>query len=217
MIAVLLPLSHSGYSLYPMVFDHLPEIRNLALSESDGVVLWRDPFLHIPNPANVRTYVETAIKQLLAGKEEPYVVAARNGTIVGTTRLQALNLKNRRVDIGSTWIHPNARGSNLNSVTKFLLLQRAFEQMGMQRVGFHAHPNNLRSRRALIGIGASFEGVLRNFQLLHGTNQDMCAYSLVSADWPVARVELLSRIGRLPTFGNETKERDLDCFERQLS
>jgi N-acetyltransferase len=214
---VLLPLSHLDVSLYPMAMEHVAALRHLVQSKADGTELWRNRFLHIPSPSFVDRYVEAAMRQFNAEKEEPYVVVASNGNVLGTTRLQAINLNNKRLDIGSTWIHPNARGTRLNSVGKLLLLDRAFEKLQVLRVGFTVHPDNLRSRQALIAIGANFEGVLRNFQMLHGQSQDMCSYSLIKADWPCVREKLLSRIERLSGYDVHASAVDFGQLDEQLS
>jgi N-acetyltransferase len=139
-------------------------------------------------------YVEKAILQQKAEREEPYVALNGTGDLVGTTRLQTINRNNKRVDIGSTWLHPSVRGTAVNSICKYLLLSRAFETLDMHRVGFTVHPENTISRNALLAIGASFEGLLKNYQLLHGKNQDMCSYCITSADWPEVKERIRNRI-----------------------
>jgi N-acetyltransferase len=199
-----------------MAIEHVPALRRLVQANEYGAELWLNRFLHVPSPSKVNGYVEAAMRQLNAEKEEPYVIADCNGQIMGTTRLQVINLKNRRVDVGSTWIHPNARGTSLNSVGKYLLLTRAFDELQILRVGFTVHPENLRSRQSLIAIGASFEGILRNFQMLHGESQDMCSYSLVSADWPSVRGKLLSRIEALSGCSAQKGAFDFGQLQEQL-
>ena len=60
--------------------------------------------------------------------------------------------------------------------------------MGCGRVQFKAEAKNARSRRALEGIGATFEGVLRNFRIRpDGEIRDTSFYSVIAPEWPAVR------------------------------
>ncbi len=103
---------------------------------------------------------------------------------------------NRRADIGSTWLAPAAWGKGVNTACKWLLLRHAFEVMGLQRVGFTVHPDNAPSRAALAAMGAAFEGVLRDWQTLHGVQTDMCSYSVNRSNWADVAARLEWRIAK---------------------
>jgi RimJ/RimL family protein N-acetyltransferase len=51
----------------------------------------------------------------------------------------------------------------VNKNCKYLLLEFAFEKLGMERVGFRANSLNKQSISAMKSIGCTEEGVLRNF------------------------------------------------------
>ncbi len=72
-----------------------------------------------------------------------------------------LDPANRRLEIGSTWLGKEAQRTGLNTATKLLLLTRAFEELGCLAVEFRAHWHNHQSRRAIEGLGAKQDGVLR--------------------------------------------------------
>lgn len=74
---------------------------------------------------------------------------------------------------------------------KYLLLKHAFEEMGMERVQLKTDILNTRSQRAIEGIGAVREGILRqHMRRPDGTLRDTVMYSIVrpectqlKADW----------------------------------
>jgi N-acetyltransferase len=178
----------------PLTQHHAAGMVAVVSAGKVGAEYWRNPYLHIPAPSVVPTYIDRALKAQATGRELPYAVLNPQGEVLGTTRLQSLALGNRRADIGSTWLATLAQGTAVNAVCKWLLLRNAFETMGLKRVGFTVHPDNARSRAALEAMGAQFEGVLRGWQTLHGVQADMCSYSITTSDWADVRARLTWRI-----------------------
>jgi len=62
-------------------------------------------------------------------------------------------------------------------------------------VCFHTDARNERSREALTGIGAKFEGVLRAHRLASDlTPRDSARFSIVAAEWPQLKQRLQERL-----------------------
>ena len=75
------------------------------------------------------------------------------------------------------------------------VLGHAFEQLGAMRVEFKTDARNDRSRAALAGIGATFEGVFRRHQLMGGGRvRDSAWFAVVDEDWPLVRERLRARL-----------------------
>jgi RimJ/RimL family protein N-acetyltransferase len=103
------------------------------------------------------------------------------------------------VEIGFTWLAASAQRSGINIEAKLLLLAYAFERLGVARVDFKTDARNERSRRAIEGLGARFEGVLRSFGPSwapgeEGLLRDSAMYSVIAADWPPCRDHLRARL-----------------------
>ena len=89
------------------------------------------------------------------------------------------------------------QGTVVNPESKFLLLRHAFEDWGAVRVQFGALVNNVHSQRAILKLGAKFEGRLRNFVVMpDGSPNDLFRYSIIAGEWPELRSILLSRIDK---------------------
>ena len=82
----------------------------------------------------------------------------------------------------------------MNVETKLLLLEHAFERCGLQRVEFKTDARNLRSRGALLALGASFEGIFRKHMVLPNGWRDSAWYAIVDDDWPEVKARLLRRL-----------------------
>jgi RimJ/RimL family protein N-acetyltransferase len=123
--------------------------------------------------------------------EIPFVVHVDGGP-AGSTRYLNVDPVHRRTEIGWTWLERRHWGTGANIETKYLLLRNAFERWGAMRVEFKTDARNLRVRGALLGIGATFEGIFRKHMILPDSIRDSAWYAIVDDDWPAVK-ELLER------------------------
>ncbi len=98
------------------------------------------------------------------------------------------------VEIGTTFLHRDVRGSVINQESKLLMLEHAFDS-GVVRVQFRVDTRNLRSQAAVAQIGAVREGTLRRDRLTWtGYVRDTVYFSTLRDEWPEIRSELRSRL-----------------------
>jgi RimJ/RimL family protein N-acetyltransferase len=181
-------------------------VRLEPLSRSHEQGLWtasRDPrtwrWLSIVQPqtgSEWSAWIEQALAEADAGREIP-LVTVLNGAVVGSTRFLALRPEHGSVEVGWTWLHPDAWGTGANVEAKLLQLRHAFETWGCRRVELKTDALNERSRRALEALGATFEGIHRKHMLVRaGESRDSAWYSVVDDGWPSVRAQLESRLAR---------------------
>jgi RimJ/RimL family protein N-acetyltransferase len=119
------------------------------------------------------------------------------GVPLGHTSFLNAREADRVVEIGNTWLAPQAWGTGANTEAKLLLLQHAFEDEGFLRVEFKTDANNERARAALAALPAQFEGVFRKHMLVRGgERRDSAWYSVIDDDWPAVKAALLARLSR---------------------
>ena len=117
-----------------------------------------------------------------------------DGRVVGTSSLHDLVREHRRVELGSTFFHPDARGGPINPASKRLMLQQAFDS-GMVRVEIITDGLNARSQAAIAKLGAVREGTLRRHKTTWtGRVRDTVMFSITDEDWPVVRDRLDARL-----------------------
>jgi len=166
---------------------------DLARASADGDV-WRKWSTRIPAPDEVPAEIESRRTAHAAGRIVPWAVIA-DGRAVGMTSFWAVDVANRRVEIGSTWLGASAQRSAVNTEAKLLLLTRAFEVLDCIAVEFRTHWHNRQSRAAIERLGAKLDGVLRNHQLgRDGTLRDTVVYSIIASEWPTVRLGLTERL-----------------------
>lgn len=187
-------LEGKGVRLEPMTVGHEAD---LAATVSDGR-LWELWFTAIPAPDQTRTYINTALQGQKDGIMLPWVVRELSeGKIVGTTRYHDIVASIDRVEIGYTWYAQSRQRSNVNTTCKLLLLTHAFDTLGCKVVGLRTDNFNFRSQRAIEGLGAKKDGVLRHHATRRdGTVRDSVMYSILAAEWPDVRRHLELRLAR---------------------
>ena len=132
---------------------------------------------------------------LATESEVPFVVHV-GGRPVGSTRYLNIEPLHRRTEIGWTWLERAQWGTGANIETKFLLLEHAFDRAGLMRVEFKTDARNLRVRGALLGIGASFDGIFRKHMVLPDSIRDSAWYAIVDDDGPQVKEMLERKIER---------------------
>ena len=187
-------LEGHGIRLEPMSPEHLA---GLTAAASDGE-LWKLWFTSVPEPGATITYIGDALKGLRDGHMLPWVVRdLKSNTIVGTTRYHDIVAAIDRVEIGWTWYAQRCQRTNVNTTCKLLLLEHAFDQLGCAVVGLRTDNFNFRSQRAIEGIGAKKDGVIRHHQARRdGSARDSVMYSILKEEWPDVRRHLELRLAR---------------------
>ena len=132
---------------------------------------------------------------LESDREVPFIVHV-DGRPVGSSRYLNVEPFHRRVEIGWTWLERGQWGTGANVETKYLLLRNAFEEWGAMRVEFKTDARNLRVRGALLGVGATFEGIFRKHMILPDSIRDSAWYAIVDDDWPRVKAMLEQKVAR---------------------
>lgn len=122
-------------------------------------------------------------------------VRRSDGVAIGSTRFMELRERDRCVEIGWTWLAPEAWQTGANVEAKLLMLERAFEAARCIRVELKTDARNERSRVAMAALPAQFEGIHRQHRvLLDGSYRDSAWYSVIDREWPDVHANLRRRL-----------------------
>lgn len=181
--------------LEPLTPKHAPGLLAAAVPEVFRYLII-EPFASV---ADAEKYVADALAAQAAGTEVAFATVRRgDNRVVGTTRYIDIRRPHRGLEIGWTWISPEAQRTALNTEAKYLMLRQAFEGWGALRVQLKTDANNAQSRAAIQRIGAKFEGVLRK-QMLRphdGYERDTAMFSIIREEWPTAKAALEEKLAR---------------------
>lgn len=178
-------------TLEPLRAAHVDGLR-AALGDGALSRLW---YTGVPAPAQVDDYVGAALDAQADGRVLPYVVCDAAGEIVGCTRYYGLDATVPKLSIGYTWYAPRVQRSGVNTDTKRMLLQHAFETLGCLSVVFETSWFNHTSRAAIARLGAKQDGVLRNYtRHPDGTPRDTVVFSIIDTEWAGVKRHLQFRL-----------------------
>lgn len=103
--------------------------------------------------------------------------------LVGMTAWLRPDWTAETVEIGNSYIHPEARGTGFNGRVKRLMLDHAFG-VGIRRIEFRIDERNKRSQAAVAKLGCTKEGVLRAERITWtGHVRDTGLWSLLAEEW----------------------------------
>ena len=150
-------------------------------------------------------YVAELVALRAAGEAVAFAqVRVADERVVGCTRFLTIRRRSGEVapfavEIGGTWLRASAQRTGINVEAKLLLLGHAFDTWGVGRVDFKTDARNAQLCAAIAALGATFEGVLRNWQPSHVPGEearlrDSAMYAVADADWPGVRARLVARL-----------------------
>ncbi|MSP67972.1 MAG: N-acetyltransferase [Alphaproteobacteria bacterium] len=188
------PVTLAGYGvrIEPLAEAHLAGLARAAAF--DGI--WDYMSMDLREPGAVALWYQRAQAGVAKGGECPFaILRAADGAPVGSTRFLNIEPAHKRLEIGWTWLSPPAMRTSINTACKRLLLAHAFETLGAIRVELRTDARNLRSRQAILRLGAQAEGILRRHMLIRGYVRDTAQFAIADHDWPHVRARLERMLG----------------------
>lgn len=178
--------------LEPLTIGHAEALHAAADGDDD---LWTYMTAAPRSVPEMRAWVEAR----LAPRALPALAFAQRdaatGRVAGSTSLFDIDAEAGSAEVGYTWLGAPWRGAGLNAEAKLLLLRHAFGPLSLQRVQLVTNARNLRSQRAIEALGATREGVLRNYRRnLDGTLRDSVVFSILDREWPDVEARLARRV-----------------------
>ncbi|MEO0606921.1 MAG: GNAT family protein [Pseudomonadota bacterium] len=146
----------------------------------------------IQRGAGFDAYYDHVLKRGDAGDMHAFALLdpSDDNRFVGVSALMSPNKMHRRVRLGYTWIEPHLRGRGVYAAIQKLLIQRALD-WGAKRIEWFVENRNERAVRAIQAIGATKDGVLRQYEkFADGEWVDVAVLSML-------RDEAKDAIGRL--------------------
>ncbi|HEY3389883.1 MAG TPA: GNAT family protein [Prolixibacteraceae bacterium] len=168
--------------LRPLEYPDFENLLRFSITEPE---IWKYSLVRAAGEKGLRNYINIAVEQREANKEYPFIVFDKlQNSYAGSTRFYDIQLSNKCLQIGYTWYGKQFQGTGLNKHCKYLLLEFAFEKMGMERVEFRADTQNERSIAAMKSIGCKVEGILRSTGLRpDGIRRNSIVLSILREEW----------------------------------
>lgn len=175
-------LENTAVKLRPLEISDINFLLEYSENEPE---IWKYNANGASGKDNLERYIETAIQNRTHEKDYPFIVFDKNeNKYVGSTRFYDIKLQNKTIDIGYTWYRKKSQQTAINKNSKYLMLEFAFENLQMERVGFTANTENKHSIHAMQSIGCIVEGTCRSYSTgANGERIDGVKLSILKNEW----------------------------------
>lgn len=188
-------MEYAGVRLEQLSLNHAGDLAEIVTAGNLDEI-W---YTSIPSAQDMASDIKKRLALQERGAMASFAIIDRStGKAVGATTYLNIDEPNKRVEIGSTYLSPAVQGTGINPAAKYLLLQRAFEELECYSVAFCTHWHNEASRAAIARLGAKQDGVLRNhkYDPVTGTLRDTVVFSILPHEWPAVRTQLEARLAK---------------------
>lgn len=185
----IVPLYGVHVKLIPLELSHAEGLFNVGAEPKIWEKLPRDAFL------SLEECFEWVVESLNRQGDLTFVILNQNDEVIGSTRFLDVDVINKSLEVGYTWLHPSVWRTAANTECKLLLLEYAFEQLNFKRVYFKTDVRNQRSQNAIERLGAQKEGVFRASMRLHEDYwRDSVYYSILDSEWARVKSDLQDKL-----------------------
>jgi RimJ/RimL family protein N-acetyltransferase/uncharacterized glyoxalase superfamily protein PhnB len=167
------------------------EVIPLLQSIAPSGTTWKYFTKDLNSEQGYNAWMQEALQDYGAQRRVPFVIFDKEiNQYVGSTSYGSISFFDKRIEIGWSWLGDAFRGTGVNTHAKFLLMQYAFETLGFERVEIKTDNLNERAKAALVKIGATPEGVLRNHMQMHSNRRrDSIYFAVLKNEWPDVKKE----------------------------
>ena len=111
---------------------------------------------------------------------------------IGMAAFMRIKEKTGSIEVGSISYSPRLKKTAMATEAMYLMMKRAFDELGYRRYEWKCDSLNEASRSAADRLGFRFEGVFRQAMVYKSRNRDTAWYSILDSEWPAIRRAYLS-------------------------
>ena len=181
-------LEGTHVQLQPLSESHLEALCEVGLDSE----LWKWIPFQVLDRGQMLRYIQSALADQQKGVSIPFATVDRvSNKAVGSTRFMSIDVPNKRLEIGSTWIAKPWQRTRINTDAKYIMMRHAFETLGCNRVEWKTDALNTQSRNAILRLGAKQEGIFRHHVVTWtGRLRDSVYFSVIAPEWPEVKTNL---------------------------
>jgi RimJ/RimL family protein N-acetyltransferase len=122
--------------------------------------------------------------------EDPFfhaIIDRATGKPLGVASFMRIDPAMGVIEVGNIAYSPALQKSRLATEAMFLMMSRAFDELGYRRYEWKCDALNAPSRTAALRLGFTYEGLFRQAIMYKGRNRDTTWYSITDGEWPAIR------------------------------
>ncbi|WBL26886.1 GNAT family N-acetyltransferase [Zunongwangia sp. HGR-M22] len=163
MIDFSLQLANEQILLRPMEPEDFDAISKLTQDPA----MWYYFTSDLSNIAILKNWIDAAVEERKDQKRLAFTIIEKSsGKIIGSTSLGNYSERDKRIEIGWTWLGKEFQGIGYNFQAKHLLLEYCFKSLKLERVESKTDIMNEAAKNSLAKSGFTEEGILRSHTLM---------------------------------------------------
>jgi RimJ/RimL family protein N-acetyltransferase len=115
------------------------------------------------------------------------IVDKETGRAVGVATFMRIDRANGVIEVGNINYSPLLQRKPAATEAMFLMMRRAFDELGYRRYEWKCDSLNAPSRAAALRLGFQYEGLFRQAVVYKGRNRDTTWFSMIDSEWPALR------------------------------
>lgn len=164
---------------------HAAELFDANSDDRDGGIFTYFNFGPFATLADYRAWIDG-----VAGSDDPMyhaIVDAARGTAVGVATYLHIQPAIGSIEVGGLVFSPRLQRRPAATEAMYLMMRRAFDELGYRRYEWKCDSLNLPSRAAAERLGFQYEGRFRQATITKGRNRDTAWFSVIDGEWPRLR------------------------------
>jgi len=132
-----------------------------------------------------RQWVEAACR--IADPFFHAIIDEGSGQAVGAAAFLRMEPNSGVIEVGGITYSPRLQRQPAGTEAMYLMMRRAFDELGYRRYEWKCNALNAPSRAAALRYGFQYEGLFRQAQVTRGRNRDTTWFSIIDSEWPALR------------------------------
>ena len=132
--------------------------KDLYENASCDPTIWNHLSVSIITEPDFEKYLKLVNESIDDGKQFTFSIFNKaTNSFIGSTSIFNIDDKNKKLEIGWTWINSKYWGNKINTECKYFLIDYLFTELDIQRIELRTRESNIRSQKAIEKIGATKE------------------------------------------------------------
>ena len=115
------------------------------------------------------------------------IIDLKSNKPVGVASFMRIDPKNGVIEVGHLNFSPALQRTPAATEAMFLMMRRAFDELGYRRYEWKCDSLNAPSRRAAERLGFVYEGTFRQALVYKGRSRDTAWFSIIDREWPALK------------------------------
>lgn len=176
------PMHGRACNVVPLQPAHAPAL-HAAFAEDQTGELWT--YMPTGPFADATAYTEWVTEACESSDPLFFAIIKKTtGQPVGVASYLRIQPQNGVVEVGYITFSPALQRSIMATEAMYLMMKRAFDELGYRRYEWKCDALNAPSQRAARRLGFQYDGLFRQALVYKGRNRDTAWFSILDGDWP---------------------------------